>query len=145
MVVLDILSDCRFVLTDVRIFIFPFHIHHIAEEPRKENGGELGARPEDGSSGPCWWGGVRSESWDRVTAGGGCNGSQICPRKIVATASDRERSFGEKGSQANRAQLKKRVASNQISSLPDSSLLAKRANYALYRDRDRKRTRPPWG
>ena len=31
---------------------------HIAEEPRKENGGELGARPEDGSSGPCWWGGV---------------------------------------------------------------------------------------
>ena len=29
----------------------------IAKEPRKENGGELGARPEDGSSGPCWWGG----------------------------------------------------------------------------------------
>ena len=33
-------------------------IYGIAEEPRKENGGELGARPEDGSSGPCWWGGV---------------------------------------------------------------------------------------
>ena len=29
---------------------------HIAEEPRKENGGELGARPADGSSGPCWCG-----------------------------------------------------------------------------------------
>ena len=49
---------------------------------------------------------VRSESWDRVTAGGSCNGSQICPLKIVATASDRKRDVPgsrEKGSQDNHA------------------------------------------
>ncbi len=37
---------------------------------------------------------VRSGSRDRVTAGGSCSGSQICPRKIVATASIAVRSSG---------------------------------------------------